>query len=537
MNKHKRIEKFIHELERLLSGEEVSQPSDLLSADLEALAVAQTLEQVDFSTESQGKAALYSRLLAQASSPDFQPTPRNRLGGFSWEEARRAAVWAVLGLAFIIVMVWGINNLIPGFGQDPARGDEIPAVVPTLTPQASFTPSVTLEPTPARTPTPEEVVFAYCQQLLESYQPAFRMQIYCDEDYDFAFEYPEDWRIEPVQRTPASIIQRFISPDRTNFIRVDTFRSIAPLEEEVESYYFYEWRLFPEKDYQPMVIGGEAAYGFANLWVQYISGVVIFFEHANGYSVMELPPYSKEALDVTWQIARSIQMPGTTPEENIISDELIADSYLLVELASVTAEPPTATPELAVAPIRQYEGWEIIGYLTCNQMEMYGWVWNWASSGEYESTTPLFGVDRPVIYLPEVQEVCPDFSILPAVYAYDEWEVIGFLTCSELEQYDWVWTTREVGWYYSTTPLFDEDKPRINIYYGWSCPGFSPLPPVRDPESHEIIGFLTCKQMAEHEWVEIPDGFGFHMSTTPIFGVDSPVIMRQEVFLLCNFPE
>ncbi|MBE0410477.1 MAG: hypothetical protein IBX69_12170 [Anaerolineales bacterium] len=543
MKEHKRIEKFFHELERLLSGEEVSQPSDLSPGDLEALVVAQTLGQVDFSSESQSKAALYSRLLAQASAPKFKPAPRRRLGGsISWEAAWRTAVWAALGLALIIVMVWGINNLIPGFGQDPARGDEIPVVQPTLTPQASVTPSATLEPTPARTPTPEEVVLTYCQQLLESYQPAAGMQMYCDENFDFAFEYPQDWRIEPVQRTARSTIQRFISPDRTNFIRVDTFRSIAPLEEEVESFYFYEGRLFPEKDYQPMVIGGEAAYGFANLWVQYISGVVIFFEHANGYSVMELPAYSEEALDVTWQIASSIQVPGTTPEENIISDELVADSYLLVELASVTAEPPTATPatptatpEPAVAPIRQYEGWEIIGYLTCNQMEMYGWVWNWASSGEYESTTPLFGVDRPVIYLPEVQEVCPDFSILPAIYAYDEWEIIGFLTCSELEQYDWVWTTREVGWYYSTTPLFGEEKPRINIHYGWSCP-FSPQPPVRDPDSHEIIGFLTCSQMAEYEWVEIPDGSGFYESTTPIFGVESPVIMRQEVFLLCNFP-
>jgi hypothetical protein len=195
-------------------------------------------------------------------------------------------------------------------------------------------------------------------------------------------------------------------------------------------------------------------------------------------------------------------------------------------------------PEPAVAPVRELDdGFRIIGYLTCNQLKSYDWVWSWASSGEYYSLTPIFGVDRPYIFWYEVIEVCPDFSIRPAIYAYDEWEVIGFLTCSELEQYDWVWTTREVGWYYSTTPLFGEHKPRINIYYGWSCPGFRPLPPVRDPESHEIIGFLTCSEMAEYEWVEIPDGSGYYESTTPIFGVESPVIMRQEVFLLCNFPE
>jgi hypothetical protein len=38
---------------------------------------------------------------------------------------------------------------------------------------------------------------------------------------------------------------------------------------------------------------------------------------------------------------------------------------------------------------------------------------------------------------------------------------------------------------------------------------FRPLPPVRDPDSHEIIGFLTCSEMAEYEWIEIPDGSGY----------------------------
>jgi uncharacterized delta-60 repeat protein len=242
---------------------------------------------------------------------------------------------------------------------------------------------------------------------------------------------------------------------------------------------------------------------------------------------MELPAYSQESLEINWKIARSIQVPGSTPQDNVIPQEFISDSYTLLEWV------PTETLEPAVAPIRQYEGWEIIGYLTCAQLKTNDWVWNWASSGEYESTTPIFGVDKPVIYLPEIRQVCPDFSILPAVYAYDEWEVIGFLTCSELGQYDWVWTTREVGWYYSTTPLFDEDKPRINIHYGWNCPGFSPLPPVRDPDSHEIIGFITCSQLEEYEWVEIPDGSGYYVSTTPIFGVESPVVLLHEVRLLC----
>lgn len=57
-----------------------------------------------------------------------------------------------------------------------------------------------------------------------------------------------------------------------------------------------------------------------------------------------------------------------------------------------------------------YEGWEIIGHLSCNQLAEYEWAWNQAGSGEYEATTPIFGVYPVVIYLPEVKEVCPNFS-------------------------------------------------------------------------------------------------------------------------------
>ena len=533
MKDRDRIQRFFQELDRLLSGEGGSHPAELRLEDRQALGFAQTLGQVDFSQESHQKAALYSRLLAQASAPEFVPAPQRKSRGFPWAELKRATAWAALGLVLVVVLVWGINNLIPGFGDDPARDTEIP-VVPT---QETQTPpaTATVEPVTTPTPTTDPLEGAYCQQMAESYQPKAGFQLYCDPTYEFAFEYPEDWR---------KVGLSFHSADSTNFIRIDPFRAVTPLEKAVEEHYAYPYREFPEKEYAPMTIGGRPAYGFVNAWVHYISGALIFTQQGDYYFSIEIPAYSKERLDVNWEIVRSIQFPGTTPADNAIPDELIADSYRLLELVPITAEPPTATPatptatpEPAVAPVRELDdGFRIIGYLTCNQLKSYDWVWSWASSDEYYSLTPIFGVDRPYIFWYEVIEVCPDFTIRPAVYAFDEWEVIGFLDCSELEQYDWVWTTREVGWYYATTPLFGEEKPRINIHYGWSCPGFRPLPPVRDPESHEIIGFLTCNQMAEYEWVEIPDGSGYYESTTPIFGVESPVIMRQEVFLLCGFP-
>jgi uncharacterized delta-60 repeat protein len=529
MVSRKQIQRFFEEFDRMRSGESGSITPDLPVEDRQALGLAQALGKTDFSSESHQKAALYSRLLARASAPDFKSISKKRSGGFSWADVRRVTAWAALGLFLVVVMVWGINNLIPGFGQDPARLTALPVVLPevTGTPLLSDTEIQTASPTL----TPPVIEDTYCQQLVDSYQPSAGFQLYCDEDYYFAFEYPNEWRIELVSKSMNSKIQRFYNPNQTNFIRVDSWRSLAPLLSVVDQHHFYEVREFPEKVYPPMMIGGETAYGFMNAWEQSISGVLLFFQHGETYSIMELPAYSQESLEINWKIARSIQVPGSTPQDNVIPQEFISDSYTLLERA------PNETLEPAVAPVRQYEGWEIIGYLTCAQLKTYDWVWNWASSGEYESTTPIFGVDKPVIYLPEIRQVCPNFSILPAVYAYDEWEVIGFLTCSELEQYYWVWTTREVGWYYSTTPLFGEEKPRINIHYGWSCPGFRPLPPVRDPDSHEIIGFLTCSQLEENEWVEMPDGSGYYSSTTPIFGVESPLIWLHEVRLLCSdFP-
>ena len=525
MKYRERIQQFIQELDRLISGESLSHPGDLPLEDRQALGLAHSLTQVDFSSDSHQKAALFSRLLARAPAPEFKPAQQRRFAGLAWADIRRATAWAALGLLFIVVMVWGINNLIPGFGQDPAKPTELPVVLPVATSTPLL--SDTAVPTATPTLTPPVREDTYCQQLQDGYQPSAGFQLYCDDEYEFAFEYPEGWHIEVVSASMNSKIQRFYKEDRSNFIRVDSFRDLTPMEEVVHDHYFYEGRSFPEKEYPPMMIAGEPAYGFMNKWVQYISGVLIFFQHGDYYSTMELPAFSDDDLDLNWEIARSIQVPGTNPQENVIPEEFISDSYTLLEWV------PTETPEPAVAPIRQYEGWEIIGYLTCAQLITYDWVWNWASSGEYESTTPIFGVDKPVIYLPEIRQVCPDFSILPAIYAYDEWEVIGFLTCSELEQYDWVWTKREVLEYYSTTPLFGEDKPRINIHYGWSCPGFSPLPPVRDPESYEIIGFLTCSQLEENEWIEMPDGSGYYRSTTPLFGVESPVVSLSEVRLLC----
>ena len=51
-----------------------------------------------------------------------------------------------------------------------------------------------------------------------------------------------------------------------------------------------------------------------------------------------------------------------------------------------------------------------VGHLSCRQLEEYEWAWYQAGSGEYEANAPIFSVYPAVIYLPEVNEVCPDFS-------------------------------------------------------------------------------------------------------------------------------
>lgn len=71
---------------------------------------------------------------------------------------------------------------------------------------------------------------------------------------------------------------------------------------------------------------------------------------------------------------------------------------------------PYATSDAAVVPVHAPGSWNVIGYLTCAQLDLYTWVPNGVSSGEFESTTKLFKHDHATIVLVEWLPFCPDFS-------------------------------------------------------------------------------------------------------------------------------
>ncbi|MEA4910105.1 MAG: hypothetical protein VB089_20960 [Anaerolineaceae bacterium] len=129
------------------------------------------------------------------------------------------------------------------------------------------------------------------------------------------------------------MLQGLMFVDRDNFtgVRVFTYRMPegSSLGQVVQDYFAYDEREF-KPDYAPMQLAGRPAYGFVNRWHQDYNGCTIFFEHADEYTVIELKILSPAKLDVDWQIIRSIQAPGSAPAENVIPDQLVADSYRLL---------------------------------------------------------------------------------------------------------------------------------------------------------------------------------------------------------------
>lgn len=188
---------------------------------------------------------------------------------------------------------------------------------------------------PAPTETP------YCDGLYETYTPTQGFKLYCDEQFKFAFEYPEGWEVNGLgEPTPDPTAHPEVMPQtllfynrvRENYVYVYTHRMPpgSTLQQEVRNHFAYDDREY-HKDYSPMRIGGKPAYGFVNRYGQAYNGCTLFFEHGDGYyTEMELKILSPAKLDVNWQIARSIQAPGYTPADNLIPDELVEDSYRLL---------------------------------------------------------------------------------------------------------------------------------------------------------------------------------------------------------------
>ncbi len=260
-------------------------------------------------------------------------------------------IWVVLPLMCTGLLL-ACKPTVPVITPTPEIPTNFPAS-PSVIPPATQAPIQTLLSTQSKGQSTAD----YCMQIQSTYQPAQGFQTYCDKDYGFAFDYPLGWDITWVGgssdnplSSPAYVrkSQRFGIPDLSNYIRVDTYRAAGSLtfSERVENSIFYIDRAYPDKDYPTLRLGGKAAYAILNCWQQDYSSVMLFFQHGQYYSIMELKAITRGGLDTNWQIARSLQTPGAPADKNVIPQELIDDSYQLFTCnAPPTAQPiPWATP-------------------------------------------------------------------------------------------------------------------------------------------------------------------------------------------------
>jgi hypothetical protein len=264
------------------------------------------------------------------------------------------------------------------------------SISPTSTPQPSQTSIEIL----ANTSTPTQSATGYCEKLLENYHPADGYRTYCDKDYGFAFDYPEGWRItfvggSPDTSNPIEVLkaQRFEATDMSNYIRVDTFRNSdnKSLLNQVQSFYFYNDREFPNNDYPSLTLGGQRAYPIMNCWQQDYSAVYLFFQHGQFYTIMELKAISWDGIGVNRGIANSLQTPGSTPDKNVIPQEFIVNSNKLLECNA----PPTPTPLTPLLPT-----WTVTP-ASANDLDLARHTlltfFTLLHEGQYAEAVPLYG--------------------------------------------------------------------------------------------------------------------------------------------------
>ncbi|HVN56462.1 MAG TPA: WD40 repeat domain-containing protein [Anaerolineaceae bacterium] len=233
-----------------------------------------------------------------------------------------------------------------------------PGVTPGPFPSATPTSAIASQaPSPARTSSPEmsptvQTAQAYCDQLAQRYQPPAGFTTFCDDQFSFAFDVPADWQSIVLASAPdrtaplnkVRMARRFYNQDSSNSVRFDTYRlppGDATLAGMAEGFFSYPERENPGREYPALRIGGQPAYAILNRWHQDISAVYLFFRHGEYYTVMEIKAPDLPGLELNWNIARSLQVPGASPGDNRIPDELIADSRKLVEPAPPA---PAATP-------------------------------------------------------------------------------------------------------------------------------------------------------------------------------------------------
>lgn len=222
-------------------------------------------------------------------------------------------------------------KLITGFS--PALGCDRFGM-PSATPQPSDGSNSPILASSAE-PSPTSNANRFCEDLVQHHTNTPGLKTYCDEDYGFAFDYPQDWHITLVASSPDSPAssplwvrkaQRFEAIDMSNYIRMDTFHLYdnMTLLDRVTTFFSYSERLFADKSY-PSMIGGQRAYAITNRWHQDYSAVYLFFQHGAYYSVMELKAISQSGLDTNWEIAlapsarsrRSGECHSTKPDRRL----------------------------------------------------------------------------------------------------------------------------------------------------------------------------------------------------------------------------
>ncbi len=252
-----------------------------------------------------------------------------------------------------IIALFAVSGIFAACTAASPTNSPINEVSPTHSPLQTITVPPSEVVLPTLTPASEQTQSAsdYCEQLLDNYQRADGFQTYCDADYGFALDYPSTWRKTIVAQWPdiasmPSAVRRELSfdpGDMSNYIRTSTYHMYGnlTLRERVEYSLGYNDRAFPDKSYSSLVLGGYKAYVIMQCrWGQAYSSVDLYLHHGQYYTIMELMAINRIGLDTNWQIARSIQTTGFTPDNNVIPHELIDDSYKLVDCHV----PPTAQP-------------------------------------------------------------------------------------------------------------------------------------------------------------------------------------------------
>lgn len=245
----------------------------------------------------------------------------------------------------IYLLVWVIllsacsaAEMTPGITPEPVSPSPSEAVTSRSTHTASLPTNAHLpDPTRTATPTPEP---SYCALLRERYHPQDGYRNYCDAKYGFALDYPNTYTIGDHttfpdapnidSQSPLRMV-RFFSQGLTNYLRVETYAMPAgsTLEKQVEKYWSYPAREVTDKPYD-IRIGGQPAIAILNTWHQDYSEVNLFFQHGKYYSVVGVKAISEIGLETNWQMVSSIQVTGVQGHDNKIPDDLIEDSYRLI---------------------------------------------------------------------------------------------------------------------------------------------------------------------------------------------------------------